>query len=442
MVSDYQEWVFRSDMERSVEETQAWREQCYLPSSVDRMLPDSAYWYVVAGCAGSGKTVALQAIPQWEAQRGLSPSFLIPYPTDYWPGSKKAWLKQEKNHLAQMMACASIRLRDHLSHYPLQLEQFSDLQREFTRWLLERAGGERIFRGWVAAMPANLRAIFQDTPQINLYPTVEDPLDVQGQIFDLVSLVRVLGFRQLLFVVDIDSSLDEPQLPLLGDLFGWLDLAHQAGFSLIAAVPLSLLPEVKQRSRGRATVSILQWSLQQCQTIATQHLRLATNNRTLLLTDYAESALLEKAGQWLREQYQQDVPASWVQLTQTLLNLTHHSLPSLPHPLTLQQWDQLRYSFSANHLKLKLDLAKHGVWLGPRFVKLDDQPFSLLQLLYRRRGHPISWEDRELRDIVGSQPNLHSIASRLRKAIEPVPRDPVYLFNDRAAGGYSLENYL
>jgi len=44
-------------------------------------------------------------------------------------------------------------------------------------------------------------------------------------------------------------------------------------------------------------------------------------------------------------------------------------------------------------------------------------------------------------DLVASKNNLHTLASRLRKVIEPDPADKVYLKNRRDEG-YWLENFV
>ena len=91
-------------------------------------------------------------------------------------------------------------------------------------------------------------------------------------------------------------------------------------------------------------------------------------------------------------------------------------------------------------MPLRIDLEAHGVWRGPRFIRLDDQPLNFLSLLYTRRRHPINWEDDELRTLAGSKGNVHSLASRTRKMIEPVEGETIYLINKRGEGGYWLEN--
>ncbi len=103
----------------------------------------------------------------------------------------------------------------------------------------------------------------------------------------------------------------------------------------------------------------------------------------------------------------------------------------------------IKHSFYGRHMPLRLDIESHGVWRGPYFIPLDEKLLEFLNLLLRRRGKPINfWDDLDLNSLAGNANNVHSIASRTRKAIEPLSKPYyVYLQNKRGGGGYWLENY-
>jgi hypothetical protein len=435
----YHDWPFQPFRQHSVENVERWWRHCHLSGVGEQLLLDSPHWVVIEGGPGSGKSVALTAL----RNRPDGASFVVPYPPSRWPGSPQALQQNESSHLAQMMACASLTLRDYLQANIEQAWLLSDLQREFLRWLLQRYFGARTYHMLIHRLPDELAAAFRDVPYVELFPSLENPLDVQGQIDELVCLAQTLGFRRVLFAVDINAVEMSPELVTgLSALFGWLELMHHPGFVLAAAVPGVVWQEsqIKPRVRHRLRRIAISWTTAQCRQIADNHIRLATEQEDASLTAYAEEALLREMASLIEAEYGAAVPAGWVALAETVLYLACRS--NLPAPLKLSDWAQLCRAFYARHFPLRLDEQKHGVWRGPRFIYLDPQPLRLLTLFFQRRGEPASWADEDVRSVAGSANNVHSIASRIRKAIEPeTVSEPVYLINKRGAGGYWLENY-
>jgi hypothetical protein len=429
----YEMWPFRALGQRSIEETEQWWAHCYLPNVVEALLLDAPHWWIVAGGSGSGKSVALTAVTRREAGQ----SFVTPYPPHRWPGSAQAWLRDEPNHLAQMMASVSIEMRHFLGQRPEQLAKLTKLQREFVRWLLERAGGERTYRRWLHSLPPDVAEAYESVPQEDLFSSSDDPLDVDGQIDELICLVQAFDLQRIVFTVDLNSQ-DAPHYQeQAADLFGWLNLMQHPGFVVVAAIPTPVLErgDILKRARGRVHVQQLKWSEAQCQEIANRHLRTAVDDPAITLGEFVDDAVLGKMTAVIQEEYGCSVPAGWVALAETVLYLSEQSGG-------IDGVDAVVRQFYGRHFPLRLDLSAHGIWRGPNFMRLDDQPLSFLDLLCRRRGHPANWDDNDLRLLAGSKNNVHSIASRTRKTIEPVPTNPVYLLNKRGEGGYWLENLI
>jgi len=94
-----------------------------------------------------------------------------------------------------------------------------------------------------------------------------------------------------------------------------------------------------------------------------------------------------------------------------------------------------------------LHLDKDGVWLGPKYIPLSPQLLALLEVLVSRKGRPVSTEDPYLHHRLNltnleratAARNIHTLASRLRKAIEPIPNRPIYI-KSRRGEGYWVEN--
>ncbi|MBK8934523.1 MAG: hypothetical protein IPM76_19845 [Chloroflexi bacterium] len=383
---------------------------CYLPNVIEELLLDAPHWWIVAGGTGSGKSVALTAV----ARREAGQSFVTPYSPHRWPGSAQAWLRDEPNHLAQMMASVSIEMRRFLSQRPEQLAKLTKLQREYVRWLLERAGGERTYPRWLHSLPPDVAEAYASVPQEDLFSSSDDPLDVDGQIDELICLVQAFGLQRVLFTVDLNSQESLQYQEQAANLFGWLGLMRHPGFVVMAAIPTPVLErgDILKRARGRVHVQQLKWSEAQCQEIAARHMQTAVGDTAITLQDFVDADVLRQMTAVIQQEYGQSVPGGWVALAETLLYLSQQ-----PEAYTNRtKIDAVKRQFYGRHFPLSLDLDAHGVWRGPNFMRLDDQPLSFLDLLYRRRGHPANWDDDDLRLLAGSKNNVHSIASRTRKS--------------------------
>jgi hypothetical protein len=441
MPSNYAAWPFRSTQARSLEETTAWWSDCYVENTITPILVSQPHWRVITGKTGGGKSVTLAALERKEANN----SFVVYYPPERWPGSRHAWI-HEGNHLAQIMTAATLAIRDYLTLHTEKVAELSTLQQEFLRWLMEKLGGARAFFRWVNALDQVLAGPLKEVPQENLYPTYTDPLDVQGQIDELASLVRTLGFERVLVITDLNSRGSQIYLHDLQTLFEWLELTHHPGLALAAAIPLEMLEqgEIIHRARGRVSVVHLRWTLEQAHEIATRHIRRALNDSASSLPAFATPPLLDHLQQLIIEEYGHHAPAGWVALAETLLYFCQqqHGVSLISLPLSEAHFRAIKSTFFARHMPLLVAEESHGVWRGHRFIRLDEQPLRFVALLRRRDGRPVNSDDEELFSLAHSKANIHSIASRTRNAIEPLTDQPIYLINKRGAGGYWLENYL
>lgn len=112
----YAPWPFRSFAARSLEENERWWTTCYLQGEASRILAGWPHWRIIAGLPGSGKSTALAEVERREAARSL----IVHYSVERWPGGRLVF-SEDANHLAQMMACAAITIRDYLSNHPQQI---------------------------------------------------------------------------------------------------------------------------------------------------------------------------------------------------------------------------------------------------------------------------------------------------------------------------------
>ncbi len=160
---------------------------------------------------------------------------------------------------------------------------------------------------------------------------------------------------------------------------------------------------------------------------------MATDYQIQTLTDAAEDKLIIRLANELQNLYGFYTPKIWLELGQILI-----SYVKVNKKLTLKQLDDILHAYYANYVPLKFDTNKQGVWRGQEFIELDPKPFGFFEILWRYRNS-LDDPDRALFKFAGKRGNINTIASRLRNKIEPAPKQPVYVKNDRSRG-YWVEN--
>lgn len=446
MSVSYASWPFRPLYERTPEENQQWWQQCYLPAEAEAVLYNEPRWCVVTGGPGSGRSVALATLEAREAGRSL----IIPYPPEYWPGADRA-LIPGGDHLAQMMARASLVIRDLLterSDLSGRLMSLTMSQREFLRWLLERVGGERAFVRWADGLKPEVAARFSDIAPGDLYPTTTRSVDIVGQVEELAALARGLGYRRVLVLADLGPAEARAHLASLEALYSMHDLMSRPGFVLVAAIPAEAMAagELVRRMRAGVGVGVLEWSPEQLHEIVVRHWRAALNNPDLAAEDVIAPGMWPELESILLKTVAIPGPGIWVKLAETVLHYAAHRRPAGALPLSADCLPELGSAFFRRYVPLRLEMRKRGVWRGEHFIPLAEQRWNFLRYLSEQNGMPVESFDERLRAALGHTPtgrkasaqaNIHTIAARLREDIEPFPQ-PVYVLNK---GGYFLENF-
>lgn len=448
MTSGYELWPFRPYHARFVDESARWWEYCHVPTGTEAELQDRPFWSAVTGGTGSGKSVILANLEQRESKT----SFILRYPPARWPGAKQCWAPGG-DHLSQIMAEASISLREFFSANPAKLAILSKDQRSFLRWVIEKFGGPRAFSRWIDGFGADHTELFHNVAYEDIYPGTAASSNVHGQINELVILVCKLGYRRLLIMVDLNESdlyqpliwnKDEKPLEHLKSLLRLPDLTRSGGFALVAAIPSRADEEVRtiKSSFDQIKFFHIRWTLDDLRKAATAHLRQAVGKADAEMTDFISESLYHEMENWLVVEYGEYTPCAWVFLVETVLYLTLAEHKQRQPPLEDNAKDELQRTFYARHIPLRLDLEARGVWRGRKFIELTDQPLNFLKILKRHDGKPVNSEDSELLQIASrKKSNIHTIASRTRDLIEPFPK-PIYIINERKEGGYWLENCI
>jgi len=432
-------WVFQPPHARSLEENERWWRECYVPSATDAVIQSQPHWRIIVGGPGCGKSIALDALERQRREH----AFVLRYTPEYWPHGRRV-LKKDGNHLSQLMALAGFTIR----HTPtIALDRIIPLprfQREFLRWLMDKFGGPRTYVRWIQSLGGSDDDTRLSVPYEDLYPTETEFLDVQGQIEDLIALVRQWGYTQVLVLIDTENLTLE-LLKELENLFDWLELMHHEGLAVVTAVTPEVFKQANlvQRARGRVSVTKLQWTREQCRTLADRHIAAATERQAQSLEQLVNPNLVQRLEAMIEAEYGTPTPQGWIALAEILLDFVSQS----GKPLDAKLDAEIHRAYFARFMPLRLDKTPNhrGIWRGPKFISLDEQPFRLVEALAQQKGMPVSSED--LGRVVGLSKsksklaNIHTLARRVRQVIEPDPSVPIYLKN-RQDEGYWLENLV
>jgi len=436
-------WPFLPEGQRTPEQNERWWAECYVPSPADVTLHGIAHSVIAAGGTGSGKSTALRWFEKAWADRLL----LVRYPVARWPGEPHAWVAGY-GHLGQIMACSSMTIKKLVTKDPSILDNLSEINLEYMRWLIEKYTGKRAFRRWVDTLNCQLLTDTMAEPFEDIYPSDADLLDVQGQIEELVTLSRRFGYEGVGVLVDVNRAEIDNELKLakVEELFGWLTPLQFEGFAIKAALPEEIVEESNliELSRGRISFASLRWSSELCRELTSRLIRAATDHQLAGLTALASDSVWTYLEDEIQTLYGESSPRVWVHLTRILLDEYLKQAKKLAE----KNRSALLWTFYAKHVPLRIDRSRQAVWRGKQEIPLDDQPFIFLETLWVHQGKKDADQEEErgdanraLLEIAGSQGNLNTIASRLRKKIEPFPENPIYLQNSRSQG-YWLEHVI
>ncbi|MFO3797058.1 MAG: helix-turn-helix domain-containing protein, partial [Anaerolineales bacterium] len=213
---------------------------------------------------------------------------------------------------------------------------------------------------------------------------------------------------------------------------GWRELMHHHGLKFVVTLPpIIKWQEVQRLLRDRLPILELTESEEFIENVLSRHLNVASNGQVQSLKQICTPALLHQLENLLKEEFGRAPLGGWLRLTNLVLELAN----DLSIPLKETAFEKLRHLYLARFCPLHPDPdpARLGIWRGYRWIELDRSLYDFLQLL-ARLGRPV-----DHMVIHTTKSNLHTLASRLRKAIEPAG-EHIYLKNTRGEG-YILENY-
>lgn len=426
----YQTWPFRPTNTHTQEQRQQWWQDCFVSTSEVTRFIQSPASAVLIGGPGSGKSTAIAALHHTLAESAL----LIPYLPHHWPSGTRPWVPGE-NHLSQILAAAATEISHKLSETPeLYIAICHEKHcQQFLFWLIEKHLSRR----------ALIRLLHRLRQSLNLAITLPDTLedlytnthetDVWNQLDELVYLAQTLKYKRIVVTIDLSDVQIKNLLNDLQNLFGWLDLFEYPEFAIRAAIPQSVNSSLHltQQANGRLELITLSSAESSIQEIVSRHLQVATNGTYSQLQQLADLPVLQRLQTEIQQLYNSSALAGWLQWAETLLIIANQQLP-------VQDPETATIRFYQRHIPLRLETVQSGVWRGPQFIPLDQQLYEFLGKLFTLRGRP---DPNSLQAFAGNSDYLNKLASRLRKEIEPLPGENIYLQNRRDRG-YWLENFL
>lgn len=418
-------WPFVSASNRLPAEEERWWQECYLPLPAQAIVEGYSQGCVILGGYQSGRSTLLAAL-----RRSAQTHFLV-VEDEFLaqPGQETS----PGNALYRLISQAVWSIRERLREHPELLAQIhSRTVLEFLRWGIEKFHGQRAFLRWLDGLPEDITIPFKDIPFEDFYPTQQEMRDVQGQIEELLNLSQKMGYQGVIYLVDVAPFPTPAQMDELRAFLGWRELMHHHGLKLVLALPPVLTREEIQRLlRGRLPILEMTESKEFIAEVVSRHLKAASQGQIQALEQVCEPALLQRLENLLKEEFGYAPPGTWLRLAGLVLELING-----PHePLKEASFEPLSSLYFTRFCPLHPDPdpGRLGVWRGYRWIELERSLYDFFQLLARAR-HPV---DHTV--VQTTKSNLHTLASRLRKAIEPAD-EHIYLKNTKGEG-YILENY-
>lgn len=418
-------WPFVSPAHRLPAEEERWWQECYVPTPAHILAEQHSQGCIIMGGYQSGRSTLLSAL-----KRSLCRDYLVVEDEFL---SQPTQTSAPGNALYRMLRQAIWNVREHLREKPERLEQIrSRTVLEFLRWGMEKFHGQRAYLRWLDALPEGVANHLAGIPFEDLYPTQQDIQDVQGQIEEVLNLVRQIGYRGIVVLVDVFPFPTTDQVQELRSLLGWRELMHHAGLKWVIAIPPILSQqEIQSLLRDRLPIFGLEVTPGFIEQVLAGYLKTATGGHIEVLEQLCTPALKQRLEETMRDEFGKPALGAWVKLTGLLLEVFQSTGERIdedrfPHIYTL-------YLSRFCPLHPDPNPGRIGIWRGYRWIELDHSLYEFLQKL-AHAGQPI---DHLVLHI--SKSNLHTLASRLRKALGGREME-IYLKNTRSEG-YFLENY-
>ncbi len=433
-------------------EDEPWLMDCFVPPP-DFDLMAGGRSAVILGDEGSGKSAVAAALRQRAQGRYLvvawqpAPSLEAPTP----------W-RDARSQVEQVLGAIAWALLEWLGANPDRYSQAASWTKGTFHWVaryaLLDATAERGFLPLAEASPSmqSLVTEFLRAKAPQIAPAQVPPVDV---IRLLLRALRSVGLQGIWIVADglgahLAAAPEEVERSLRAFL-ATLPTFEQAGCLYKLLVPSELSDVVWESDaawRARVDPFRLQWLPEPerpDQTPPTDLLRALVERRLALALGRAQASLrdlcdAEALEQWLYR-VGGDSPRGWLSALRPLAAVYFGRPPDERRPLTAEEWRAIR----RRHLpSVRLLPETRSLQVGGRIVEgFSESEWLILSLLYERRGQLVTREeiyrvlfphDSERHGLELVRGVVDTALWRLRKAIEPVPQEPLLIVTQRDQG--------
>lgn len=436
-------------------EGEPWLVECFVPPE-DFPLMGEVHSIAVFGGPGSGKSAVCEMLlRQCHTASGevrcltahWQPMPSVPQPS--------AGFHSVPGQVAYVFDACAMALLQHLAEHPLKWSAASDWIRHLLTWFTLRfiQGDLQARTGFLLQQYAQAGAeVLQQFLNAELERDLLPPHNWSLVAAELSKALSLIGLESLWIVVDglepwVDTQPDQLSLAL-GAFFSTLPLFENAALVYKAFIPERLRPTLVSTAgvmRRRIQAYHLDWREEQLVEIVERRLALVMG-REFQLEDLCSAEGFHK---WLRRGGG-DRPRAWLKMVRPLV--VDYVSSQRSEPIGKETWRELRRQSPP---PLFIDEERMRAIVGGREVPVQEMTsggFRLLSYLHQNIGRVVPWkelyyrgyrglpsvprapQDEGYEDWFSCERTLHSRISDLRKAIEPDPRDPVYLETVKGKG--------
>ena len=435
-------------------EDEPWLESCFVPPpEFGRMAGPRSV--IIFGEPGSGKTAIYRALQtrnrdiNGKPLRLLVPWRPIPPSEEARPGL--AWVKQLARRILD--ACAAS-LIHHLARYPEDYTNAPLWAQARLIWFIHRFTLGKAELRWGPLTESQHRGAplireILATPAPNI---LYEDASLEQVIAELVSALQPMGMKDIWVLTDGLEGWSEVAFERLVEglraFFSTLSLFGHKGLVYKLCLPAHIEPAISQAgglARRRIESIHLRWDTFALRRLVERRLAFAFGQESFPLEQLCTApGLLE----WL-EKVGGESPREW--LDQVAVLAEHYAAHPDAGPIDEATWKQLRLSHPP---RFYLDDKKCQVIVGGRRINLEELPekaYEILRYLYQRSGEVVSKSELYFRIYRGldrvprpADPDyeppkrylglIDTNLWRLRKAIEPDPKNPILLITRRGLG--------
>lgn len=422
----FSRWVFNLPEERLPKEEVRWWDECYLPDSIEGILENRSQWCVLTGGYQAGKSTLLASL----TRRLQGKSLVIRDDLFFLPEKEKS----DNNILYNILSCASWTLRQDLIQEPEKFSRLSLTQMEFLRWSVEKFHGRRAFMRWLDGLPQKISQTLQVIEVEDLYPSQTS--EVAGQIEELVNLGAKFDYEQVLAIIDSPPLPSQNQIEGIERILSWLEPMQDYRLKVVIAIPPSMeIQRIRELARGRVSILQMETTPDRITDIVSRHLSTATGGGVHKIEQICSPKLIAQFKEFVQDECGVTAIGAWLKIIEIALKKINETDKAT---LGMEALPEIKREFYKQWIPIRLgsEGTKLGCWRGYTWIPLERAVYDFLAALIHHQNRHVDHEMART-----SKGNLHTLAKRLRTAIEPDKEDCIYVKNIKGEG-YSLEHFV